>query len=418
MKISILSDFHFGFAYNSEMENDSFDNAEEAMEKVLDSDLILIGGDIFDTRLPKTQTWANAIKVLAKPLLKENTGVKLVECTKHLKEISRKTLNHLPVIALHGNHERRAKTEINPVEVLENAGILIHLHCQTIIFEKNGVKVAIHGMSNVSERFAYDVLNQWNPKPLPDCVNILLLHQSIDPYVYSPLEPPTLNLSNLPKGFDLIIDGHIHTQIQQKLNGTKFIIPGSLAITQFQKNEAETEKSFVKLDIDKEIKSEFIPLEKNRKFFYEEIKLEEKSVRDQIEGKISDIVYTRNLSKPPVIRLKIAGKETELLDQELRDIERKYSGKAILVFVKELESPEMTEKIEFMKNLREQKLSTEEIGLNLLKKNLEELQFESTFDYEDMFRMLTESEVDSAFTILTGEQKTLTQILKDSLVNR
>ena len=418
MKISILSDFHFGFAYTSEMENDSFDNAEEAMEKALDSDLILIGGDIFDTRLPKTQTWANAIKVLAKPLLKENTGVKLVECTKQLKEISKKTLNHLPVIALHGNHERRAKGETNPVEVLENAGILIHLHSQTIVFEKNGVKVAIHGMSNVSERFAYDILTQWNPKPLPNCVNILLLHQSIDPYVYSPLEPPTLNLSNLPKGFDLIVNGHIHTQTQEKINGTNFILPGSLTITQFQKSEAEREKSFVKLDIDKEIKSEFIQLEKNRKFFYEEIKLEEKSVRDQIEGKISDIVYTRNLAKPPIIRIKISGKETELLDQELRDIERKYSGKAILVFVKDLESPEMTEKIEFMKNLREQKLSTEEIGLNLLKKNLEELQFESTFDYEDMFRMLTESEVDSAFTILTGEQKTLTQILKDSLVNR
>ena len=418
MKISILSDFHFGFAYTSEMENDSFDNAEEAMEKALESDLILIGGDIFDTRLPKTQTWANAIRILTKPLLKESTGVKLVECTKQLKEISKKTLNHLPVIALHGNHERRAKTEINPVEVLENAGILIHLHCQTAVFEKNGVKVAIHGMSNVSERFAYDVLNQWNPKPLPNCVNILLLHQSIDPYVYSPLEPPTLNLSNLPKGFDLIIDGHIHTQIQEKTNGTNFIIPGSLTITQFQKSEAEIEKCFVKLDIGNEIKTEFIPLEKNRKFFYEEIKLEEKSVRDQIENKISDIVYTRNLSKPPVIRLRIFGKETEVLDQELRDIERKYDEKAILVFVKELESPEMTEKIEFMRNLREQKLSTEEIGLNLLKKNLEELQFESTFDYEDMFRLLTESEVDSAFNILTGEQKTLTQILKDSLVNK
>jgi DNA repair exonuclease SbcCD nuclease subunit len=418
MKISILSDFHFGFAYTSEMENDSFDNVEEAMEKALESDLILIGGDIFDTRLPKTQTWANAIRILTKPLLKESTGVKLVECTKQLKEISKKTLNHLPVIALHGNHERRAKTEVNPVEVLENAGILIHLHCQTAVFEKNGVKVAIHGMSNVSERFAYDVLNQWNPKPLPNCVNILLLHQSIDPYVYSPLEPPTLNLSNLPKGFDLIIDGHIHTQIQEKTNGTNFIIPGSLTITQFQKSEAEIEKCFVKLDIGNEIKTEFIPLEKNRKFFYEEIKLEEKSVRDQIENKISDIVYTRNLLKPPVIRLRIFGKETEVLDQELRDIERKYAEKAILVFVKELESPEMTEKIEFMKNLREQKLSTEEIGLNLLKKNLEELQFGSTFDYEDMFRLLTESEVDSAFNILTGEQKTLTQILKDSLVNK
>jgi len=418
MKISILSDFHFGFAYTSELENDSFENAEEAMEKALDSDLILLGGDTFDTRLPKTQTWANAIKVLTKPLLKENTGVKLIECTKQLKEISKKTLNHLPVIALHGNHERRAKDEINPVEVLENAGILIYLHCQTAVFEKDGIKVAIHGMSAVSERFAYNVLSQWNPKPLPNCINILFLHQNIDPYVYSPLEPPTLNLSNLPKGFDLIVDGHIHTQTQESIDNTNFIIPGSLTITQFQKSEAEIEKCFVRLDIDKEVKAEFVPLEKNRKFFYEEIKLEEGSVREQIEKKISDIVYTRNLTKQPIIRLRIAGKETEVLDQELRDIERKYSGKAVLVFVKELESPEITEKIEFLRNLREQKLSTEEIGLNLLKKNLEEFQFESVFDYEDTFKLLTEGEVDKTFNILIGEQKTLTQILRNSLVNR
>lgn len=139
MRISVLSDFHFGFTYSTEMENDSFDNAEEAMEKALDSDLIIIAGDIFDTRLPKTQTWANAIRILTKPLLKGNSGVKLLDCTKDLKEISKKTLSHLPVMAVHGNHERRAKGETNPVEVLENAGILIHLHCQTVVFEKDGV---------------------------------------------------------------------------------------------------------------------------------------------------------------------------------------------------------------------------------------------------------------------------------------
>jgi DNA repair exonuclease SbcCD nuclease subunit len=329
MKISILSDFHFGYACNSELENDSFDNVEEAMDKALDSDLIIITGDIFDTRMPKTQTWAQTIKVLIKPLLKENPGVKLVESTKELKEISKRTLNHLPVLALHGNHERRSREEINPVETLENAGILIHLHCNTIVFEKDGVKVAVHGMSSVAERTAYEVLSQWNPRPMPDCVNILLLHQNIDPYVYSPLEIPSLNHSNLPKGFDLIINGHIHTKVEEKINGSKFIIPGSLTITQFQRSEAEQEKCFVTVNVgkDKEISTEFVPLEKNRKFLYEELKLQDKTFREQIEKRVNDIVYSRNFSKPPVIRLKIIGKETEVIDQELRELERKYSNK-------------------------------------------------------------------------------------------
>jgi DNA repair exonuclease SbcCD nuclease subunit len=412
MRIAVLSDFHFGYAYNSGLENDSFNNAEEAIDRSLDSDLILVAGDIFDTRSPKTQTWAQTMKILTKPLLKPNPDVKLVESTKELKEISKRVLNHLPLLAIHGNHERRAIGEINPVETLENAGILIHLHCNTMVFEKDGVKVAVHGMSSVSERNAYEVLSQWNPQPIPDCVNILLLHQNIDPYVYSPLETPSLNHSNLPKGFDIIINGHIHTKTEESINGTKFIIPGSLTITQFQRGEAENEKCFVAVDVGKEkdIKIEFVPLEKNRKFFYEEIQVDG-PMREQIEKKINDILYSRDFTQPPIIRLKITGKEMEVVDQELRDMERKYSGKAIIVFAKDLESPEITEKIEFLQNLREQKLSTEEIGLSILKKNLDSFQMETDFDYEDFYKLLSEGEVDNAFNILIGEQKTLRSIL-------
>lgn len=417
MRIAILSDFHFGFAYNSELENDSFENVEEVMEKALNSDLILICGDIFDTRMPKTQTWANALRILTKPLLKPNPGIKLISSTKELKPISQKTLSHLPVIALHGNHERKTKEELNAVQALENAGILIHLHCQTIVFEKDEIRVAIHGMSSVPERYAKDVLYQWNPKPLENCFNILLLHQNIDPYVYSPLELPSLNLSNLPKGFDVIVNGHVHTYTSEKIGSINFIIPGSTVVVQFQPSEAEIEKGFVVLDVEKELKIDFVPLEKNRKFFYEKIELTNNlPAREQIEKKLNEIIYSKNFLKPPIVRMKIVGKETEVLDQELRSIERKYSGKAILLFSKELESPEITEKIEFLRNLREQKLSIEEIGLNLFKKNLEELQFGMMFDYEDIFKLLSEGEAEKAFNILTGEQKTLSQVLKKSIV--
>lgn len=46
---------------------------------------------------------------------------------------------------------------------------------------------------------------------------------------------------------------------------------------------------------------------------------------------------------------------------------------------------------------------------------MEELGFDSTFDSEQTFRMLSEGEIERTFNILTGEQKTLTQILKKSL---
>jgi DNA repair exonuclease SbcCD nuclease subunit len=406
MKIAILSDFHLGFSFGPETERDSFENVEEALEKALDSDLIIIAGDIFDSRSPKTQTWAEALKIFSKPLLVENKGVKLVSCTKQLKEISKKTLNHLPVIAIHGNHERRSKDEITAVEALENAGMLIHLHLQTIVLEKDGVKIAVHGMSSVPERYAKDVLDAWNPKPLEGCFNILLLHQSIDPYVYSPLEPPTLNLSSLPDGFDLIVDGHVHTHALDKCNSTPFCVVGSTVLTQLQKNEAESKKGFVKVEIKDKLKLEFVPLEGCRKFFYEEVEVGE-SPRWQIEKKIAEILSSQVFRKEPIIRIKILGKESEVIDRDLREMEKKFSGRAILFFSKELESEEMSEKIEFLRNLREQKLSVEEIGLNILKKNLEELNFEPVFDHEKIFWLLSDGKVEEALNLIVGEQKTL-----------
>ena len=409
MKISVLSDLHFGYAYNSELENDCFDNAEEGIEKSLDSDLIILGGDIFDIRAPKTQTWGKSLKILSKPLLKENSGVKLVNTDKQLKEISQRTLNHIPVIAIHGNHERLVKGEVNTVEALENAGLVIQLHLSTLVFEKDGVKVAIHGMSSVPERYAKEVLDKWNPKTVEGCVNILVMHQSIDPYVYSPLEPPSLNLSNLPKGFDIIINGHLHGHNIEKLNGTILMIPGSTVITQFEKNEAETEKVIGQITIGNEIKTEFIPLETTRKFYYEELAIEQSTLtlREQVERRLTQIMYSDSYTKKPIVRMKLKGKDFNIIDQDLRNIENKFSDKFVLVLVKELESQELTEKKELLKNLREQKLSVEEIGLNLLKKNLEEFGMENEFDYDTMFHLLSDDQTESALNILLGQQTTL-----------
>lgn len=410
MKIAVFSDLHLGFAHNSELEEDSFVNAGEAMEKALDADLIIIGGDIFDSRSPRTEVWARAIQIFTKPLTKKS-GAKLVSCTRELKPVYNRTLEAIPVIALHGNHDRRSRNEINAVEAFDGAGLLIHLHMQTIVFEKDGIKVAIHGMSSVPERFAKATLYEWNPQPVEGAYNILLLHQSIDPYIYSPLEPPSLTRQNLLKGFDLILDGHLHTHFIDSTNGAPLIILGSTVVTQFEKNEAQIEKGIFFVDCTSR-KIDFVPLLTNRKFFYEEITLGESSnLREAVEQKISNVIHVMNLQKPPVIKIKIFGKETEVVDQGLRYIEKKYTDRAILMFVKELESPEITEKIEFMKNLREQKFSVEEIGLNLMRKNLEELNFQKVFDADSLFSLLSQGAVEKSLDILTGEQKTLQEIL-------
>ena len=404
MIISVLSDLHFGYSHSPATENDCFENAEEAIQKAMDADMILIAGDIFDSRMPKTGVWAKGIRVLVKPLVAEGKDVKLFSTTKTMKEIHKRLLQHIPVVAIHGTHERRGRDELNAVEVLDSAGILLHLHCETIVFEKDGVKVAVHGMSGMPERQAADVLKQWNPKPVEGCYNILMLHQSIDPFIYSPLEPPTITLDNLPIGFDLIINGHIHGHTEEVVGNARLIIPGSTVTTQLERNEAETEKGIYKID-SKNKTIAFIPLKKGRRFFYEELKLSD-DARKKIESLINKILEEK-FAKPPIIKIKIFGKDVDISEQDLRAVEKKYADKAILVIAKELESQEMTDRIEFMQNLREQKLSVEEIGLQILKKNLENMYFEQSFDFENAFGMLSEGEVDKMFEILIGRQKTL-----------
>jgi DNA repair exonuclease SbcCD nuclease subunit len=376
----------------------------------LDADLILLPGDIFDSRMPKTSVWARAIHILTMPLMAETSNVKFVSSTKQLKKISKRTLQRIPVIALHGTHERRGN-DTNAIHALENAGVLVHLHQETIVFEKDGTRVAVHGMSGVPDRYARRVLEEWGPQPLPDCINIFMMHQSIDPFIYSPLGTVSIKLENLPKGFDLIIDGHLHGAGREVVDGTPLIFPGSTVITQLEKHEAFGEKGFYEFDIvmdvdgNKKIDFNFYALQGSRKFFFEDVETDG-GVMSNIEKKLDELL-DRNFTKRPIVKMKIKGKYNDVIEQDLKAIERKYGDRAILRFVKELESPEIAEKIEFLRNLREQKMSTEEIGLSLLHKNLEELNFSSQFDSERIFRMLSEGAVDNAFNILTGEQKTL-----------
>ncbi len=411
MKISVLADCHLGFGYNSDLERDSFDNFEEALDKSSDCDLIVIAGDLFNSRSPRTTVWARAISALTKPMLGKSQAT-LVGATKNINEVHRRTLGSIPVVCLHGNHDRRMRNEINAVQALDSAGMLLHLHKENVVFEKDGVKVAIHGMSSVPERFAGSTLKEWDPKPIPNCFNILVIHQNVDPYVYSPLEPPSISLGDLPEGFDMILDGHIHTKIIDKAGDTPFVVLGSTVTTQFDKREAGSNKGFHKIIFEggKRPEMEFVPLEGNRRFFYYEISADNvEMMRNEIETVLGEIAGSK-LKKQPVVKIKIFGKDTKPVDQDIAMLQRKYSEKMILTIVKQLESDELTEKLEFMKNLRDQKLSVEEIGLSLLRKNLESMKFSPSFDLEDMFGMLSDNAVDKALAVLTGDQKTLYQL--------
>jgi DNA repair exonuclease SbcCD nuclease subunit len=404
MKISIMSDFHLGHHYGKELGEDSFGAAKEAIEKSLDSDLVLVLGDIFDTRNPRIDVWSRALDLFSEFSLNKS-DIKLVDTIdKELKPLNKKF--GIPVVSLHGNHERRGKGQTNIIKGLEKTGLLMYLHLNGLIFQKGKQKVAVQGMSSVPERYAKTIMDKWNPKPVKGCYNILMLHQSVDPFVYSPLDPPTLDTKNLPEGFDLILDGHIHTRNSAKIGNTKFLVVGSTHVTQLKEEEAKQPKGIQQLKLP-ENKLEFIKLENVRKFYFQEVRLSEKKVlRDQVSEEAKKIIDNK-LDKKPILKIKVVGKKSDFIEKDLKQIEKSFSDKLIIKFSKKLEDNEDGQKSDIIKKVKDQKLSLEEIGMEMLKENLSKLDFKNSFDYELIFKLLLDSQLANSYNILLKKQSSL-----------
>jgi DNA repair exonuclease SbcCD nuclease subunit len=395
MKISIIPDVHCGYGKGTPREEDAFLALDEAVEKNLDSDLILMVGDIFDSRIPKQETIAKVAKSLVKAQNVPSKTQFVDIIGKDRKELSPSSLRGIPIVSLHGNHDRRSKHMTNPVQLLEKAGVLIHLHKGVIIFEIENKKVAIHGMGNVPERYAKDSLYNWNPKPVEGAINILLLHQSIDPYIYSPLEPPSIKLEDLPAGFDLIIDGHMHWHDTRTLGGCLLLISGSLSPTSIHKKESEQRKGYF---VYNGMTLEFKGIDHQRKIHNESLYFNDNIIYD-LDSKISGIV-SRNTGKlKPIIKINIKGIIPKSSHRpSFMAIENKYKDKAIIKIGRNFKSEDFEEQIELLRALREKRLSPEEQGVLLLRKNLEQTKCEIRPD--ELFDILMDGDTDKAMNIL------------------
>jgi DNA repair exonuclease SbcCD nuclease subunit len=382
MKISVLSDFHFGFGLNTEMENDSFEAAKECVEKSLDCDLIIIAGDVFDSRVPTSETLAKSMEIFSKPLLKNRTAKLIDHVGKDRGEISPMALFGTPVVAIHGTHERRVKGFLNPIELLEKAGFLIHLHCNGVVFQKGGEKVCVQGLSGVPDQYAESIMEKWDPKPMPECFNIFMLHQSVSPYIYA---DHTLDANKLPKGFDLYICGHIHEPKKTMLHGAHLLLPGSTIPTQLNK-ESTKPRGFWKIEITKPgCEISWIELENQRRVYYETF--EKEADLEEVEKRIDEILKEDH-KKKPIIRVNIKGK---MLVEDLRE---KFKEKAIISFKKDIQ-----EEILPLKTLEEHKLSVQELGRKLLLDNLKNSGLDPMF-FENIFELLAHNKSEEVVKLL------------------
>jgi DNA repair exonuclease SbcCD nuclease subunit len=378
MKISILSDFHFGYASGSEREDDFFEAAEEAIGEALDSDIIILAGDIFDSRTPSTETFVRAMEILSRPVFQAKSQARVVNAIG--REIG-KPLNPagIPVIAIHGTHERRVKGFLNPVEALERAGFLTYLHCNGVVLQKGDELVCVQGMSGVPEHYAESVLKEWSPRPRSG-YNILLFHQSISPFMYA---THMLDLEKIPRGFDLYVNGHVHEPKKAEYSGAPFLIPGSLVPTQMGKDSL-TRKGFFRVDTQKG-KIEFIELEGQRDFYYEEVEsLQEAAAR------IKSIVGKKH-AKKPIISLRVPER-----GPRLEDIRKKYSDSAIIYYIVRGEKQESPGEA---RTLEEHRLSVRELGSKLLREALQKEGLDPKV-FEHVFELLEEKKSGEALEYL------------------
>lgn len=390
MKVAVISDTHFGYGAGTEREEDSFRQAEEAFDRALemDVDLILLPGDVFDKKTPKPETWSRALRILKKPLLKKNKEVEVEEPERGKEKLSERSV---PVVAIHGTHERRSKGYVNPIEMLEDAGYLIHIHCEKAVLDVNGERIAVHGISGVPEEYVKSVLEKYDPKPVDGTPNIFMFHQSLEEYIYDP-DSTFMKADDLPEGFDLYIDGHIHWHNELK-DHKNILFPGSTVMTQMRKIEAEKDKGFYVVDTDTWSK-EFVPLKTARPFKYIEVELEGEKTSEVIDlarERIKEALENINSDRKPLVKLKLRGESSkaEVIHVDVSEIKKGFD--AVISIDKEFKGRGLRSQIESLRKSQREKKSIRQMGMDRLKEMIEDSDYNS-IDPEELIGILSEKE--------------------------
>jgi len=409
MKIAIISDTHFGLKENqNDFALDSYLNAEQAFQYSLQNyvDLILMPGDIFDLEIPTQETYHSVFKLFSE----------LIGEQKIIPKDKTKTITKIPLVVIPGTHEYRGKNYKGPIDVLESAGYIYKLGKEHILFENNNEKIAIHGMKGVPEKVSKDLLLKIDFQPVPDFTNILMLHQSFKEFLpFDDEMVATLTLEDLPNGFDLYINGHIHLSNIIKTEKGTFVLAGSTVLTQIKKAEIEKRKGFHIYDT-KTKNLEFVEISVQREYYLREIKIDGETKEDIInkikivmeETKKLAHTYEYNIFDTqyklrPVLKIKITGKISSGFKQS--DISAKdfVSDDLIIILDKELDSKELEEKIKEIdlgKDREKALIQSQEIFF----KNLETSGFKKSFEPAEILNLLKNGDIDKAIEEIIKEE--------------
>ncbi len=403
MLLGIFSDSHLGFS-GEDRYNESFERFVESIQMFKDNkvDYILHAGDLFDESTPSQEVWLKTFECFSK-----NNGAVSQLNKVQLNKSSLVLVKGIPIIGIHGTHEHRGKDFANALDILEESACLVHLHAGFIELNKEGEKVCIHGMGGVPEKFAKQVLSTYSPKPIEGATNLLLLHQSFIEFLpFDDESIASLSLADLPDGFDLIIDGHLHWTNEQDLGNKRFLLTGSAIFTQMKSMEAKGGKGIFLFDT-KTKKLTFVPFKIQRKLFYEKLKFENakpEEVIKQFNDKLEQILSC-NFDIKPLVRIKLSGSLAKGFTQSDVSIDiSKYKGVAVFSISKDFSTESFQKKIEQLKLIQNEKKSVVDFGVNILEKNVEEAGLVE-FDARRIFDLLSIGENDKVQSILISKKE-------------
>ncbi|MEM4633818.1 MAG: metallophosphoesterase family protein [Candidatus Anstonellaceae archaeon] len=361
MKIAFVTDTHFGYR---RFENDAYEQGKEAILSAARlADVLILGGDNFDTPTPRMETLAEVTKIL-----------------REAREIfSKRGITSLPILAIHGNHDRRAKGFVHPTELMAHAGFLENIHNRTVVVERGNEKIAVSGMGSIPEDLASEAINQLACRPAIGIFNVFVFHQSLKEF--GAMEESCLTFDDLPKGYDLYLCGHAHKPF---LHG-KVLNPGSTIVTQLRADETGP-RGWLLYDTN-EKKAEFRPI-KAREFIYKTIKIESgataEQTRTRIEEEIRKIVQASAGKRHPIVKIVIEGS----LAAGSARLKLPQFGEDVFIENK-IGSESLKEKLVRIKEAWEKKIGVREIGMRILRKKLEGTSY-NLGDPERLFESLIE----------------------------
>ncbi len=404
MLLGIFSDSHLGFGGEDRFE-ESFERFKESirMFRDLKVDYILHAGDLFDSAVPEQEVWLKSFNAFGE----NSAGFSKIRKT-YLGAEREVLVKGIPIIAIHGTHEFRGKDFANALDILEESGSLVHVHAGYAELKKDGEAVYIHGMGGVPEKNAKAVLEKYNPKPISGHVNLLLLHQSFTDFLpFDDDAIASLSLSDLPDGFDLILNGHLHWTSEQVLGEKKrFLLTGSAIFTQMKKLEAEMPKGIYLFET-KSKKLTFIPFKHQRKLFYDKLSFNSAKPEDVIalvNSKVDSFLENKSFEMKPLVRIKLVGSLAKGFSQSdvVIDLSR-YAGRAVFSVSKNFTIENFKKKIEGLKEEQLGKKNVVDLGVDLLEKNVEEAGLRD-FKTRDLFELLSVGENEKAEVLLMGKE--------------